>query len=453
MFYQQHRKIGRARGVARLTSISCPALLALACSGETVSLGENVRYLEASGSRCRSASTVEGSVRASNQAQIDELAGCEVIEGDLFVNPFENPDLQPLASLRVVGGTLDLGRYSLFDEITDDYEEQLEREGDLLESGWLASFEGLEQLESVGSISLQGISAPSLAPLANLRGLTQSGRLSIGICQNLADLQGLENLRGVVDLQILCDSLESLRGLSFPTRMGNVTIGGSNLRDLGDLALEVVEDLDIRNTALENLDALSTLTNADRLMLSSNPALTNLDGLNTLQQSDAVRIISNPALERLPEFDSLGVLRELVLLENERLVELPAFPYLVTVLEGSASLRDPAFDREYFRLDSLRIEDNPALERLHLPGAWALAGLIQISDNASLESIAFTQMEAADHVTIENNPALAQVDVGALRTVDELYVLNNPLLPLAGFDSLRTFESELSNGPAGGAEP
>jgi hypothetical protein len=245
----------------------------------------------------------------------------------------------------------------------------------------------------------------------------------------------------------------SLEGLSFPTRMGNVTIGGSSLRDLGDLALEVVEDLDIRNTALENLDALSALTSTDHLTLSSNPALTNLDGLNTLQQSDGISIIANPELERLPEFDSLGVLRGLVLRENERLVELPTFPYLVTVLERSDSLRDPEFDRDYFRLDSLQIEGNPAIERLHLPGAWALAGLIQISDNPRLQSVAFTRIEAADHITIENNPALAQVEVGSLLTVDELYVRSNPLLQLTDFDGLRTFESELSSGPGGSAEP
>jgi hypothetical protein len=452
MSNQQHRKMDQhGRRVFRVTSLSGLSLLALACSGETVNLGEDVRTLDVSSSRCRGSSRIEGSVRASNQAQIDELAGCEVIDGNFYVNPFEAPDLRPLASLRVVGGTLDLGRFSLFDEATDDA--QIEREGDLLASGWLASFEGLEGLESVGSIFLQGISAPSLAPLANLRGLTQGGRLFINICQNLTDLRGLENLRGVVDLQILCDSLESLQGLSLPTRMGDVTISGANLRDLGDLALEVVEDLDIRNTALENLDALSTLTTTDHLTLSSNPALTNLDGLNTLQESNGIRIIANPALERMPELDSLGYLRELALQQNERLVELPTLPYLARVFERSASQRDPQFDREYFRLDSLQIEDNAALERLQLPGAWALTGLIQISDNPSLQSIALAQVEAADHITIENNPALAQVDVGTLRTVDELYVLNNPLLPLTDFDGLRTFESELSSGPGSSAEP
>src|SRR6187401_528750 len=88
-----------------------------ACVGEQVDLGESTNPSTPRGSLCATSTSFEGNVTAGNQQQLNELAGCEVITGDLFIFPFFDPDFTPLASLQRVGGTLDVGRLSFLDNL------------------------------------------------------------------------------------------------------------------------------------------------------------------------------------------------------------------------------------------------------------------------------------------------------------------------------------------------
>ena len=46
-----------------------------------------------SSSRCLDSTTLEGVVVARNQAEVDSLEGCQVIDGELHIVPFEGADL------------------------------------------------------------------------------------------------------------------------------------------------------------------------------------------------------------------------------------------------------------------------------------------------------------------------------------------------------------------------
>src|SRR5690242_8110072 len=93
-------------------SVALSSINLCACIGDQIDLGESSNPGTPRGSRCATSTTVEGNVTAGNQEELNELAGCEAITGDLYIFPFFEPDFTPLASLQRVEGTLDVGRMS-----------------------------------------------------------------------------------------------------------------------------------------------------------------------------------------------------------------------------------------------------------------------------------------------------------------------------------------------------
>jgi hypothetical protein len=433
----------------------CSAALSLAagaCSGDVVSLGEVSKDLAANPSRCQDSTLVDGSVVIENQARLDQLAGCETIAGNLYVRPFEAPDLRPLASLSEVGGALELGRLSVFDMLDLPLEEQEQidqvtaREQALLDGGWLGSLEGLESLSRVDSLKLAGVSAPDLEPLSNLSALAGGGTLQIGPCTDLRSLRGLERLAGVVDLILNCDSLETLAGLPSPSRMGDVQLAGVRLADLADFAPESLNELSISGTALENLDALAGLQRASRVAVANNPALVNVDGLDGLGVVGELSITSNPRLARLPEL-SMSELGAIRIVNNDTLTNFPSLPNL-GLFSGSTAWGVLAPDDALrVRPNLIEVLQNPALEHLVIPTGWLAASYVDIAGNERLASIDLSALHAADGLWITANPQLASVALGVLETVDDLRVIDNAVLPLDAFDALQTFQRIVQSGP------
>jgi hypothetical protein len=383
-----------------------------------------------------------------NQEQLDQLEGCEEIDGNLYVRPFADPDFRPLAALRRVGGALELGRRTEADmpELPHDIlQEIIDRETALLAAGWLASLEGFENLERAGSLSLSGVGAPNLEALSSLTTLSNGGALQIDLCTGLRDLTGLERLTGVVDLRLPCSSLESLAGPRFSPHMGDVAIGGASLVDLGNLAPESVDTLSIQGTALENIDALSDLTHATSIALIGNAALANIDALDTLEMVDSLSIEENPRLERLPELASMGQLHELRIVSNDSLENLPILPNLGI----SPSEWDDLAPGNLLlvRPNLILVRLNPALESLVIPAGWPAVSYLAIDSNAGLVNIDLSNLHAADGLHISGNPRLETVSLGLLETVDDLRVTGNPLLSLEPFEDLQTFRKIVQPGP------
>ena len=69
------------------SGLGCLAIMtALGCADETVNLGGGSVGQEIQrGVRCRESPIVDGSVRVTSQAEMEDLAGCEEIDGDLLV--------------------------------------------------------------------------------------------------------------------------------------------------------------------------------------------------------------------------------------------------------------------------------------------------------------------------------------------------------------------------------
>lgn len=430
----------QTRDLTRPLASAALALFASACSGETINLGENTSTLEAPEPSC----PASGTVVARNQADIDALAGCEALDG-LIVVPFAGADLRPLSSLREVAGVFELG-LPLADG--EDASELFELFA-LLDERWLFSLEGLERLERVGQLAINGFSVESLEPLSNLRALTGNGGIQLVSCDGIRDLAGLENVVGLRTIDVDCTELESLSGLAFPDAMDDVFLSAPALRDLGQLDSTSVRSLIINTTGLETLDGLATLQTAETIGINTNRALRNIDGLDNLLAVGLLSIEDNAALERLPELASVFRLDELIVRGNPRLQNIPTFAGILADFNGFSELFELGRrDLLLFRLDGLDIQNNPALEQLVLPPGLQSAGLVTIENNTSLRDIAFSDVTSIDFLSIANNTSLESVALGDLARVDDLEVSGNPALGLDVFDALQTFSSAVSAEPA-----
>jgi len=432
---------------------SALVLLAAACSGETVDLGEVSRDITSSSSQCQESTLVAGDVLVEDQAQLDALVGCEEIEGNLYVRPFADADFTPLASLTRVGGALDIGRRTAFDSatLTPDLQDQLPdvmaQEDALLAAGCFSSLEGFENLASAGSLALAGVGASNLVSFSNLSALTNGGLLQISDCSAPISLTGLERLQGVVELTVQCNTLESLAGPRFTARMGDIYVSGTILSDLGALAPESVKDLRVEDTALENLDAFSKLSRATSIDIYGNPLLTNANALDALFIVGSLRIASSPLLERVPDLTQLYQLDMLSLLGNDALINVPALPSVAPLPFGGEWGNFAPSDALRVRPDVIEINGNASLESIAIPGGWLAASYIDIGGNDNLTSIDLANIHAVDGLSIFTNPALATVNLGQLETVDDLRIIDNPLLPLGPFDDVQTFRRIVQSGP------
>jgi hypothetical protein len=432
--------------------LSALAVLACACAGDVVELGEDASAAEvpsaSSTSRCQTSTTLSDVTRIVRQSDLDQLAGCEEIDGDLDIGPFAHPDFAPLASLRVVTGTLTLGASGGRSGDPPYAPPRADMEA-LLAAGWLDSLEGFENLERVGSLGMMGLLAPSLEPLSNLKLLTTGGFGLIG-CQ-LKDLSGLEGLAGLKSVTVRCDSLQSLRGLSFPDRLEHLEIRGAQLKDLGSLAnVTDIDTVDVSNTALENLDGLTHLATTTGLYIHDNPQLQNADAIEGIGWATYIAIEGNDRLEALELY--IGHVQQLTVRDNAALRRWPTFPSTLAAFEGDAqSPWSTAASLVFYRQNTVEVSGNPLLESVTLPPGWQGAEYISIENNAALGHIDFSTAHNVTELSIANNAALAHVELGALDTVNALRVSGNPLLPLTEFDGVQTFDRQMSVEPAPGA--
>jgi hypothetical protein len=314
-------------------------------------------------------------------------------------------------------------------------------------AGWLA-LDGLTALESVGGLYIRGLATASLAPLSNLRVLTE-GDLVLADCGGLRDLHGLENLRGVDSLVVVCNELESMAALRLTGEMSSIYIDGERLTELGSIGVwGVLDSVALYGTRLANLDAFAELSFVGgALGLVRNSALTNVDGLSQLEASRTLVIQGNPVLSRLPAFDAITRLDGLVIQNNAVLSELPAFSGVNADLNGSGNGPDGQWTEAAllsFRPQQIEISNNPALRQFDVPAGWQSGSHVVIRDNAALEQLDLGQLAAIDLLEIENNPLLAGVELDALATVDSLHVRDNPQLPGAAFDAVQTFARDMS---------
>jgi hypothetical protein len=436
---KRHISIKRTPRLTTHGSFSSLLLVASlgACSSEAVRMGEvdpdavggtSSQSLPAS-SRCHESTTIQGDVWIDNQAQLDALEGCEVIEGHLTIGGFHDADLRPLHALTTVRGSI------LIDMAVAP-------EAPNVETPMLDSLEGLESLQSAASLDLRGLLADNVDALSNLAMLT-TGRLWILASPNLRALDGLANLRAVTDLVLACPALEDIAPLQLADAMTGLNIYAARFSRLSPLGVGIVSGgpLEISNTELRNLDAFAGLVYAPgNIRIGDNPLLENIDGLKDLQFAGPLSISHNPSLAHLPPFSTLKTLSALEVSDNDSLVEIPAFSFS----GAGAGGQDPL--SLLSRSSALAvITDNAALSSITLPEMWLGGSALIIDNNPALEQVNLTQQLSYDYLSITGNPALASVDIGVLGTVDLLEVLDNPELDTSVFGSVQTFETRMSS--------
>ena len=429
-----------------------------ACSTDVVSIGEErTSQLLERGSRCAESTEIEGDVRVENQADLDALAGCEQIAGDLAIEIFETTDLAPLGSLRVVGGTLELGARPpapIFDTLEEwealraEREARIDRMQEIADAGWLRSLHGVEALEQVGALDVSDISAPDLRAFSSLRNVSahyggpSAGQLIIARARELLDLSGLEALVGIRELWITGNpALESLVGVRLPTSLESVRVGGNpRLADLDPL--RSIEDVEatfvLTDSAVRDLDALASLENVlESVEISDNPELVDASGLVTLSDTRSLTISGNAALTQLPEFASLFTLTQLYIQDNAALETF-------TLDSGGLALRELSLpDRLLPRsAELLAITGNDKLRSIALPNSFPVTSVLAIEGNPSLVSVDLGNLErVTELLTIVENAQLSQVQLGVLRNAGAVEVINNPRLETAALAGVPTFQS------------
>jgi len=450
--------------------IAAPLALALAaCSGDVVNMGENPgddgSFVPPPQSSCADNPTLQGDVVVRNQAELDALEGCTAIDGNLLIELFFDPDLRPLHELTTVRGELGLGGGDLWWSARPSAEEADALARANAESGvLLRSLEGLEQLETVGSLTLMNVAIDSLAPLAGLRQLTGYGRLAIYNADAITDLTPLARLEGIQRLSLVANNLTSLDGLQIAEQLVSLGLAGASLSNIDALSRlrEVSGDVSIYGTALSDLAPLAGLGYVSSLGLGENRLLETLHGLEALEAAETgLYLVNNPVLRDTSALASLLRAEELIVEGNDSLERLPELPQLRTntirirnnarlqalpTLRGTFNGFGPRADPEVQLSERGQVEIllNPALQSFSMPREWRDGVFVIIEDNASLREIDLGDLESLDLLQIANNAALDSVRLGPLDTVDTLEVVENPRLPPATFDTLRTFERTMS---------
>jgi hypothetical protein len=409
----------------------CAALLG--CSDESINMGEGVPTVvepepPAFSGSCAENPVVEGDIIARSQAEVDALEGCEVINGSLNVVAFEGAHLRSLHALQSVAGVLTIGGYPPYPEEPPQL---------LVEGGWLASLEGLEALESAGSLMVIGLTAESLAPLANLRTLTDDA-LELAWVDNLRDLDGLQNLIGVRSLHIRgARRLTSLAGLTLPEYMTTLSFENTDLRQLKPLGVRGLDGLHMFETKIQNLDAFSDLIWLGGLDLATNRRLQSITGLANLEGLGSLNVTYNGALTDVPDFERVSFLQSMRFVVNPVLTKLPSFPNLVQLGTGFLSPEEEIQQRP----DLIQLYDMNALTTFTMPAGWSSAAVVRIEHNRNLRQIEFVGQKYIDLLSISDNPLLEQVSTGALDKINVLNVAENPLLPAATFDGVRRLDT------------
>lgn len=323
--------------------------------------------------RCVDSTTLVDDVSIENQAELEALEGCEVIDGDLSLSGAT--DLRPLHALRRVVHVLSLG-------------------------GRLTSLAGLEQLESIRELQLDNLTVSEVPTLPRLRVLAY---LTVENT-NLEDLSLIRDATGISWLNLLSNPvLASLNGLS-SDQLVNVHIDGNPvLTDLRGLSrAPATIDLSIRDSGIQNFDGLSQLSSIYSLVLEHDSQLQNLDALANVEFTNTLAISGCSSLTHLPEFSRTTELNTLHLTNNEKLEIGSSF----SALQHHTANRSSSG----FYEGTLLIQSDGS-SRVEFPQLET--GNVEISGNNALSVLSFPKLREGGLI-VESNPQLAALALPAL---------------------------------------
>ncbi|HVZ33808.1 MAG TPA: hypothetical protein VG963_15355 [Polyangiaceae bacterium] len=473
-----------------LSCLGCISLIALCagCGGDTVNLGGGQLGQGAPrGASCVDSPVVPSSVHAQSQQDLENLAGCEEIDGDLLVDVFAGADLSPLSSLKVIDGALSLGAGpSVYPSVPDnpdgtiDPQKQRTREQQIdqtLNDGYLGSLTGLESLERAGSLYILGIAADNLEPLLGLRrldidreGNNRVGSVSIEEAPHLTSLHGLSNIATIRGLVVYENpALTSLGGISISPAPQSIAVTDSPLlTSIEELApVTDADELSFTNLGISDLSSLSNLASATSLALrnlkisqlpsfpqgsvirsidiSNNSNLVDLSGLAQVNAT-SLAVAANAVLQTIPPLAQMSSLESFQAISNPLLqtidLELPYQILPQTVPNIFGDLSAP--------IKLLEIENNDQLEHVSLAQGLDAGVMLDIYANRSLVSLDFGTLAHVQELDLDSNPKLTDIELGSLQAVETLSVVDNTSLDTTTLRSLKTFETTMQRNGADG---
>jgi hypothetical protein len=368
------------------------------------------------GAACGADGVVHHSVEVTRQEQLDQLAGCARIAGNLNLYA-RNFDLSPLLSLRVVEGRL-----------------WVDGEDAPPPGGRQEVLDGFRGLEQVGALTLLRVNVRNLAALRRLRRIgfgaddvrelaladdDQLGAFEVRLCANFADFSGLDSLEQVDAIELRSDpDLQRLSGMPRLQRVDRLEAMATPLVDLSGLGT-FLQSLNLRSTALEHLTGLGNASRLRTLALSKNRSLTSLEGgtfptqMHSLHSEDD-GLVSLKGLENLRQANSIDIGKDPDLNRLETLAGLDGLVQVGTlVLQGMTRLSSLEGLSALQRADSINIDQANALQ--------SLAGL------SSLTQVDSLNLTAASLSDLRGFGALS---------ANSVFVSNTLVSSLAGFENV-----------------
>jgi|GEM_PF-6673697 len=375
-----------------------------------------------------------GDLRISSQAEIDTFNYTEV-EGNLFIEeavPGTITNLHGLRSLTKISPGAP-GEYSYDGALVIQLNTALK------------NLDGLENLRSVVTIEMNG---NAIENINGLSGITLAQDIGIGNNHHLKNLDGFSNLDSVSSYFSIMynDSLESLEGLSGMLSALRVEIAG--------------------NPLLESLKGLDNLRSTEVLMINDNVNLKNVDGLaglisigrkNLTPYYPGLYISGNPSLQNLDGLSNLTYIYPLIEITDNAsltsvrgLINVSSSPKTITIsgnntlpdIDGLNNIKALTGFEDTYRDGTFIISDNPMLK--NIDGLSGIESVIRgdISNNSSLENIdGLSGLRKIRTLTIRNNDVLRDVD-GLSNLTDTVYTIqmldNTRLVQFCGLYNLLT---------------
>lgn len=389
-----------------------------------------------------------GVTRIAQQDGLEALRGCTRLGGRLELQPFEGMSLSPLASLVNIEGGLIIDS-----SVGSDGQPRAGSDSPL-------NLHGLENLQSVDSLQLSGL---SIADLHALNGLDSVKSLRVTQCKGLTSLESLSGLVVQEDLYLASNpDLLDLKGISVEPQMTTVSVlDNPVLSELSSLsALRQVLFLELSGEAIENLRDLRSLRRVGISLELRQLQIVSLMPLNNLEHLAGLALTELPKLESLvglPELPELGNL----MIRHTGLVQLDAlYSYRqlgVIQIENNPQLISLAGLSAAEQMTRLSIQGNPLLQQIAaMPGIEQLESLLIVGNESLLAAPVFENLQTVEtDLFIQRNDSLQEVlGFEQLRSVDALRISANQVLEQLKFGSLRSvFYLDLSCNPLLPREP
>jgi hypothetical protein len=376
---------------------------------------------------CGADGVVHGSAEIRRQEDVDALASCWRIAGNLSLHD-ASFDMTPLLSLRVIEGQL-----------------WVDGSGGPRKGARQEALDGFRSLEQVGALTLLRVSVTDLGALGRLRSVGleareprefdlsiagHPGRFEITESAGFTSLAGLDSLEQATELVLTRNAeLQSLAGMPQLRRIDKLSSKRSALTDLGGVG-PALQELSLTSSALTQLTGLGNASLLQRLTLSRNEQLTSLEGGTFPAQMVAVSSTD----------DALGSLKGL---ENVKTLETLD----VSCGTGLARLETLAGLDGLVQVGTLRLENQTRLSSLAALGSLERAGQVWIQKADALPNlVGLAKLQQAESFALQARALTELTGLGTL-TVSRLELDAIAVTSLTGLENVTIGDLSLSQAP------